>query len=676
MPLPTFRSSHDAPPQPAVQFEIGDVLRRAVALHRAGRWEDAAQLLAQVLAVHPHHAEALYNRGLALAKLGRHEEAVASYDLVLAQRPDFAPAFADRGAALTALGRSDDALASYERALVIDPTLVAAHYNRSALLSAMKRFADAAAGCEAALRLAPDLVPALNNRGSALIQLKRHEEALASLDRALRIEPDCAEALYNRGIALADLRRHDEASRDFARVAHREPALPLIDSLLLHSRMHCCDWQGFEDQSQWIVAGVRAGLLVSDPFTLLAIDGSPADQLDCARTFMGERYPAGPRLWQGERYRHERIRLAYLSADLREHPVAHLMAEVFERHDRRRFEVVAVSWGPAAPSPMRARLERGFDTFLEVSGQSDAAVAERLRALEIDIAVDLTGITAEARTGILARRPAPVQVNYLGYPGSMGAEYIDYLLADRYLVPEAARGHYAEQVVYLPETFQPSGSRQLAAVPKRAALGLPEQGVVLCSFNNSYKITPALFAIWMRILTRVPGSVLWLVGEGAVAGNLKREAAARGVDPGRLVLAPRVGYGEHLARCAVAELFLDTLPFNGGSTASDALWAGLPVLSCSGEALAGRMAGSLLQTLKLPELITATLGEYEARAMELASDAARLAQLKAKLGRAREATALFDGARFQAHLEAAYIGMWERSQRGLPPASFAVPAAA
>jgi protein O-GlcNAc transferase len=706
----TTRSSpfnHD-PPASSAATALAETLQRAIALHQAGhvaqaellyrsllrtapehfdalrllgvaamqggRAVEAGELLASALVINPHHPETLYNHGLALARVGRHNEALARYDAALALRPDFVNALSDRGVALFALARHDEAAASYDRALAIDARNVAALYNRSGALLALQRFPEAIASCDAALVIAPELAPALNNRASALIQQKRYDEALASLDRALLLQPDFGEALYNRGSALADMRRHDEAARDFARAFALDPDLPLIEALLLHSRMHCCDWQTFETQSERLIAGVQAGRLASDPLTLLAISDSPVDQLQCGKAWVRNKgQPSSLPLWKGERYAHERIRVAYLSADLREHPVAYLMAELFERHDRGRFETAAVSFGSAAPSAMRDRLQRAFDRFLDVREMSDREVAQRLRAMEIDIAVDLMGITAGARTGILAQRPAPVQVSYLGFPGSMGADYIDYLIADRYLIAEDRRQHYAEQVVYLPDTFQATdATRTLAAAPARGALGLPERGLVFCSFNNSYKITPALFGVWMRLLQGVAGSVLWLVGNAVVEANLKREAVGWGVDPGRLVFAPRVGYAEHLARCAAADLFLDTLPFNAGTTASDALWAGLPLLTCSGEAFAARMAGSLLHAVGLPELVTTTLAEYEARALALAREPRLLAEVRERLARNRHSAPLFDSDRFRRHLEAAYIGMWERQRRGEPPAAFAV----
>ena len=334
--------------------------------------------------------------------------------------------------------------------------------------------------------------------------------------------------------------------------------------------------------------------------------------MQCARNFIASAYPAaGTPIWQGERYDHSRIRVAYLSADFREHAVPYLLAGVFESHDRTRFETTAISFGPDNPDKMLTRLKGAFDRFIDVSGQSDLEVARLMRSLEVDIAIDLMGHTMNSRFGILAWRPAPVQVNFLGYPGTSGADYVDYIIADRHVIPKKYRKDYVEQVVYLPDTFQPNDSLRKVShnYLSRSECGLPEVGFVFCSFNNNYKIAPQLFDVWMRLLRAVEGSVLWMFSSSPAAeGNLQREAQARGVAPDRLIFAPRVAYEDHLARQRYGDLFLDTLPYNAGITASDALWAGLPVLTCSGEAFTARMAGSLLKAIGLPELITGVAG--------------------------------------------------------------------
>jgi protein O-GlcNAc transferase len=370
-----------------------------------------------------------------------------------------------------------------------------------------------------------------------------------------------------------------------------------------------------------------------------------------------------------------RIRVAYLSADFRGHATAYLMAGLFKQHDRSRFEIIGVSFGADDGSDMRAQLAGSFDQFLDVSAQGDREVAELLRQRGVDIAVDLKGHTEAGRPGILAYRPAPVQVTYLGYPGPLGLDFIDYVVGDKVILPLDQQPFYAEKFVHLPGTYQVNDSQRVIATraPTRAELGLPSDAFVFCCFNHTWKITPAMFDIWMRLLRSVDGSVLWLFQSNDPAcANLRKEAQARGIDPARLVFAPFRDQAEHLARIACADLFLDTLPCNAHTTASDALWAGVPVLTALGETFAGRVAASLLHGVGLPELITESLPEYEALARKLATDPALLQSLRRKLAHNRSRCALFDTARFTRHLESAYTTMWEIARRGEGPRSFAV----
>jgi predicted O-linked N-acetylglucosamine transferase (SPINDLY family) len=440
--------------------------------------------------------------------------------------------------------------------------------------------------------------------------------------------------------------------------------------------MQFCDWRDFDAEVAGLTAALARGVPASPPFPLLATPASPAIQRKAAELYtIGRHPPAAVPLWRGERYARDRIRVGYLSADLHEHATAHLMVGVFERHDRSRFETFAFSFGRDDNSAMRTRLERAFDRFIDVRAMSDQAVAELVRSLEIDIAVDLKGITLGARTGIFARRPAPVAVSYLGYPGTMGAPYIDYVIADRFVIPEDQQGAFSEQVVTLPDSYQPNDTARSVPerTPTRVEAGLPENGFVFCCFNNSYKITPDVFGVWMRLLHAVEGAVLWLLNGPAVA-NLRREAAERGIAPERLVFAPRASPGEHLARHRLADLFLDTPYCNAHTTASDALWAELPLVTCAGATFASRVAGSLLRAAGLPELVTHSLADYEALALTLARDPVRLAGLRTQLAEGRVRCPLFDTQRITRHIEAAYLTMWERQQRGQPPRGFAVPA--
>jgi predicted O-linked N-acetylglucosamine transferase (SPINDLY family) len=441
--------------------------------------------------------------------------------------------------------------------------------------------------------------------------------------------------------------------------------------------MHVCDWTNFDAECTQVMTAVAAGAAASLPLPLLAIPASAELQFKCAKRYSSDKFGSTKTpLWRGQRYSHPRIRVAYLSSDLREHPVAYLTAGLFERHDRKRFETIAISYKSDDAAAMQERLQVAFDRFVDARAMSDLEIAQLLRALEVDIAVDLNGFTEGFRPGVFARRPAPVQVNYLGFAGTLGQPYWDYIIADRFVIPDDARAHYAEHVVYLPETFMVTDrDRKIsAAVPSRRSVDLPEHGFVFCSFNNSFKITPDVFDVWMRVLNAIDGSVLWLSAANVSApNNLRREAERRGVSGDRLIFAARTpSVAEHLARHQLADLFLDTLYYNAHATASDALWAGVPVLTCSGATFASRVAGSLLRAVGLPEFVTHSLADYEALALTLAREPTRLAAIKEKLAHNRETCPLFDTPGFTRHIEAAYITMWERAQRGEPPQSFAI----
>lgn len=650
---------------------------RAVALQQMGRLDEALAAYDAVLARAPLHVPARNGRAGVLRLLGRHDDALAAWEALVQTTPGLPQVHHNIGSAYFTLGRHADAVAAYDRALALVPDHRQALHNRVAALSQLARFEEALATCDRLLALDPEYAEAHHNRGSVLSSLHRFTEAAAAYDAALARKPDFVSSLQNRASVLAYLGRHDEAARDFAQVLALDPEFPWVQGALLASQLHCCDWRDYETATAALEAAALAGRRASDPLPMVMTTSSPAAQLAAARTYAEERFAAIRPLPPGDRPAHGRIRVAYLSADLHDHATAHLMSGVFERHDRARFETFALSFGPATDDPVQRRLRAAFEHFIDVRPATDAEIAQRLRDLGIDIAVDLKGYTFDARPAIFAYRAAPIQVNYLGYPGTMGAACFDYLVADATVIPPAAHAWYSERVATLPGSYQPNDDRReiAAAIPTRAAAGLPPAGFVFCSFNSNYKITPPVFAVWMRLLAAVPESVLWLLEGNALApDNLRREAATRGVDPARLVFAPRLPAAEHLARHRLADLFLDTLPVNAHTTASDALWAGVPVVTCTGEAFAGRVAASLLRAAGLADLVTDSLAAYEAVALDLARDPVRLAGVRERLAAGRTTCALFDTARSCRHLEAAYATMWERHLRGEPPAAFAVAA--
>jgi predicted O-linked N-acetylglucosamine transferase (SPINDLY family) len=492
----------------------------------------------------------------------------------------------------------------------------------------------------------------------------------------LAIKADYAEALFNRSNVLLSLHLHEEAAVGFARMLEIKPDWDYVRGYLLSQQLRCCDWRDYHRNVELIAKGVRADKRIAPPFLFLAVTGLAADEMQCARIYSKHLFAASANpMWQGERYEHDKIRIAYLSADFREHATAYLLAGLFETHDKERFETTAISFGPDTKDKMHARLQGAFSRFIDARGKTIRDTALLLKELEIDIAVDLKGYTRHCRPGILAFRPCPIQINYLGYPGTLGADFIDYIVADRFVIPNDQQVHYAEKVVYLPDSYQANdGMRNISEnASTRREAGLPEKGFVFCSFNNTYKITPPVFAIWMRLLRQVEGSVLWLLGDNAAAmRNLRREAEIGGIAPDRLVFAARMTLEQHLARHRLADLFLDTLPINAHTTASDALRVGLPLVTCVGASFSGRVAESLLHALGLPELVTRNLGDYEALALKLAQDRDLLATIRSKLARNRETYPLFDTDRFRRHIESAYETMWQRYQRGEAPAGFSV----
>ena len=612
-----------------------------------------------------------YDRGLALHQANRLAEALAAYDLALVAGPGHAEALCKRGALLWALERFDEALASTEMAVAARPHYVEAIFNRGVMLQQMRRPEAALASYDAALVLQPKFLAAIYNRAGALQALGRPLEALQATDAALALAPRQARLYYHRGTLLRGLGRHAEAIAAFDATLAIDPAHRAAPGDRAAAAMHLCDWKRVAALIEDVKENVVVGTALVPPLAFLGLCDDPLLQLRCARNCVTGQMPAPHKPWDRAAYNHDKIRIGYLSADFRDHAVAAQIVELVERHDRSRFEITGVSFAKDDGSATRQRLVRAFDAFHDMSGESDEGAARRLRTLEIDIAVDLGGHTANSRTEVLSWRPAPVQVSYLGYPGTTGADFIDYILADAIVAAEAQ--WFSEKCVHLPDTFWISNStRLIAPAPTRGEAGLPQEGFVFCCFNNAWKITAPVFDVWMRLLGQVPGSVLWLREPGKeTRDRLGVEAAARDIEPGRLVFAPRANDAAlHLARYRAADLFLDTLPYNAHATASDALWAGLPLVTCEGRAFAGRVATSLVKAAGLPELSTASLGDYEALALALARDPARLKRLGKKL--ASRAAPLFDTALLTRQIEAAFVTMHAIAARGEKPHAFRV----
>jgi len=571
-------------------------------------------------------------------------------------------------------GQLSEAERGYQDVLQADEQHADANHNMAVLLYQRGEVAKALAQVDHTLKLYPDSAAAYNTRGVILKSLKRLAESLASYDKALALNPDFIGALQNKSEAYILLGRWDDALACTRKAVALNPNYDFAEGKKVFLELMLCDWSDYKSINH-LIERVRKGEHAVLPFELLPLPATAEDHLKCARTFISAKYPAKPPVWNGERYNHKKIRIAYLSPNYNKHALAYLMAGLFELHDRSKFETIALSYGVDDKSEIRKRLNGAFDEFIDVRELTDDQIARLIREREIDIAVDLAGVIMDCRMGILASRCAPVQVNYLGYPGTLGADYIDYIIADHIVAPPEKLHAFAEKVVHLQGCYQPNDNKRVIPqkTPSRTELGLPEKAFVFCSFNNNFKITPEFFDIWIRLLKSVDNSVLWLLeGTKTAANNLRHEAQQRGIAPERLVFAPRVSAEDHLARHRQADLFLDTLPCNAHTTASDALWTGLPVVTCLGQTFAGRVAGSILHAAGLPELVTHSLAEYEQLALRLARDPAALAAVKEKLAKNRDACPLFDTARSARQLEAAYTIVWERAQRGEVAESFSV----
>jgi len=684
-------------------------LHLGMAAQNLDRLDEAVAHYRQALALRPDHAEALFRLGVLLRHLRRQEEALAAFDrcralspgehailqqrgelkfemdrledaladftALLAVRPDAVQALAFSGTIRARQARHGEALELMERAVMLAPQRADLFFNCGTILDAMGRTDDALLAYDAAIQRNPVHATAWNNRGAILRNRARLEEAVDCFSRAIAQAPALVPALLNRGAVFGILNRNQAAAEDFRQVLAIEPENSTALGGLAAAALPLCDWATVERlKPQLMVRAVRDDSGIS-PFLMTQIFDDPALLHDCAPPFLKRLAPLSSQPRPPPRPADGRIRLAYVSADFHTHATAHLIADLIERHDRGRFAVIGVSYGAPDGGDLQARLQRGFDRFLDVRDRSDGDVATLMRRLGIDIAIDLKGYTQWARPGIFRHGPAPVTVNWLGYPGTMAVDWYDYILADPVVLPHDRQPFHDEKIVHLPDCYQPNDPARPLAAASRAAAGLPEEGFVFCCFNIHRKIARTVFACWLRLLAAVPGSLLWLIDDTA-NDVLRAEAAAHGIDPHRLVFAPKLAIRDHLARCAAADLMLDTMPYGAHTTASDGLWAGVPIVTVLGPSFANRVAASLVTAIGAPELIAPSLQGYESLALALAQDPARLAALKAKLAANRAGAPLFDAERFRRHIERAYETMMEIARAGEGPRPFDVPAIA
>lgn len=644
---------------------------RGNALLKLKHYEKALASFKKAISIRPAFFEAWSNLGNTFVELKKYDDAIATYDKAIDIKPTYPTAWYNRGNALADLSQYEQALVSFDKAIDIKPDYGEAWYNRGCVLLELKRFEQALASCDKAISIKPDSVEAWCNRGNALRELRQYDQAFVSYDNAIRIKPDYVDAWRNRGQVHMDLKQYEQALVSFEKAISIKPDYEFCFGQKLHSQMHLCKWEDLESQLKTLSKKILAGKPVSHPFSTLSLLDKPEVLKKAAENYLQAKYPPlNHSVPFPKKDRSQRIRIGYYSADFVNHAMSSLMAELFEVHDRSQFEIFGFSFGPNKQDEMRRRVSAGVDCFHEVSRWSDHQIVELSRSLGIDIAIDLMGFTAGSRTGIFSKICAPIQVSYLGYPGTMAAPYIEYLVADPVVIPSELQKHYSEKIVYLPDCYQVNDSKRKISQKEftREEFGLPDDQFVFCCFNNNHKILPQTFDSWMRILKSVKGSVLWLLQSNTLAAaNLRKEATARGVDKSRLIFAKPMNLDEHLARHRLADLFLDTLPYNAHTTASDALWAGLPVLTQIGHSFAARVAASLLSTMQLEELITQNANQYESLAIELAKDPSKLNVIRRQLEINHKNSALFNARLFARHIEKAYSIMFERYHFGEKP---------
>jgi predicted O-linked N-acetylglucosamine transferase (SPINDLY family) len=626
-----------------------------------GKYDLATWNYSKALSLKPNYEEAIYSRGLAHQRLGDLNKAQQDYQAALLINPKHIGTLTNLGNTYQLQKKYDEAIGCYQRAIELKLPVAEPFNNRGNLYHEQKRYRDALSDFEKALEINPNYPEALSNKGNSLFALKRYDESLACYNKAIGLKPMYAEAYHNRANLLRELKRYELAASDYKNALALKPSYEYVRGVLLGTKMNLCEWDGLEAEWDAIEKQINNSEKVISPFLALPISDSIQIQRRAAEIWVNEKYP--PQLlpqFNLTPISNRKVRIGYFSADFHEHATMYLMAQLFELHDKSRFETIGFSFGPDKQDSMRARAVAALDQFHDVRDKTDSEIAQFARDLGVDIAVDLKGFTLDSRAGIFSYRAAPIQINYLGYPGTMGAKFIDYIIADRVVIPEQLHHHYSEEVAYLPGCYQVNDKKREISrrIFTREEVGLPSEGFVFCCFNANYKITPTTFNVWMRVLKSTPGSVLWLYQDSEIsAENLHKEAEIRGVERSRLIFAKQMPLADHLARHRLADLFLDTLPCNAHTTTSDALWTGLPVLTCAGQTFASRVAASLLNAVGMPELVTNNYAEYESLAVKLATDKIELGKYKSQLFGGLKQSTLFDTEKFTKDLEGLYLNL-------------------
>ena len=659
-------------------------LAAAVALHRAGRLDEAEALYRRALEAQPRNAHALHLLGVILYQKGRAAEAVRLLLEAVALAPMRADFFNHLGMARKASGRLDEAIAAYRQSTALNPAYAEAHYNLGNALQEGQRFEDAVASYRRVLEIVPEHAETLNNLGNALTELGR-DGAAQCFERAVAANPRYPEALANLAATRVEAGDIADAIRRYEEAVEIDPLYAAAAAPLLHQYQFACAWDDYDALAPHVDsltrrAVARGEMPAESPFQNVARAIDPALNLAVARLrsadiarrarLSGATFPMA-----GRRRPRQRLTVGYLSNDMRNHPIAHLCVGMYGLHDRSKVRVHCYSTGLDDGSHWRRKVVADCDSFVDIRGRSAVEAARRIHDDEVDILVDLMGYTKGHNLGLCALRPAPVQVAWLGFPGTMGADFFDYATVDRIVVPPDQAAFHSETLAYVCHCYQINDNAEPVSDtrPTRAEQGLPETGTVFCSFNQSYKYDRVMFGAWMKILAEVPGSVLWLMKVNDLAQpNLTREAASHRIDPARLIFSASIPKPDHMARLALADLALDTRIYGGHTSSSDALRAGVPVVTLQGGHFASRVASSILAAVNLPELVTHRLDDYTALAIRLGRDGREIARLKAALAAGRATAPLFDTTGFVRGLEELYRQMWERYEKGQTPRTLAI----
>jgi len=637
---------------------------RGSVLNNLKRYNEAIASYDKAIQIKSNHAFAHNNKGNALKGLKRYDDALISYDQAIKINSNYADAYNNKGNVLKELNQYEKALASYDKAIQIKANHVDAYNNRGIVLQNLNRYQKASNGYNKAIKINPNYFFAHSNRGNVLKYLNQYEEALASYDRAIKINPYFVDTYNNKGNALKDLKQFDDALANYKNVHKLKSDFDYILGKILHTSMTLCNWSDFESLTEKISNALNKKIRAIDPFFFLGLIDNPAFSKLTSEIFVEDKIPKRSENKPLAKYNnHKKPRIGYFSADFYDHAVLHLMMDVFKNHNKSLFDFYGFSFGLDKNDKWRNEVKNYFIRFEDVNKISDKEVADLCRKLEIDIAIDLTAFTSNSRSGIFSYRAAPIQINYLGYPGTMGAEYIDYIIADEVIIPKENFDYYSEKVLYLPNCYQANMSQKHISTKefKRSDFDLPDNAFVYCSFNNNYKITPHIFDVWMNILKKVPNSVLWIFKSNETASkNLKKETEVRGVDPNRIIFASYLPNEEHLKRISLADLFLDTFPYNAHVTASDAIRMGIPILTLTGNSFASRVGASILSCIGIKELITNNKKEYQELGIELAIKPDKLAKIKNRIRDSVSKSTLFDSHSFTENLENIYLNLLKK----------------